>query len=149
MLYTRSRRILVAFVMALMLTLIFMVLSQGQGTVAGGELPPRPTPTVVPAIPVGGATIRLHTSSSVPEAWTTIEWQNELGDWYEVDGWRGHLDEGNADTKTWWVDPDNFGQGPFRWLVYTGQDGTQLAVSDPFDLPTHNRQVISVAIELP
>ncbi len=149
MLDTRSRRIFTAFVMALFLTLIFMAVGRGLGTAAGGGLPPRPTPAATPSVPVSGAAIRLHTSASVPGAWTIIEWQNELGDWYEVEGWRGHLDEGNVDMKTWWVYPVNFGQGPFRWLVYTSENGDLLAVSDPFDLPLHNRQVVSVAIELP
>jgi hypothetical protein len=149
MLNTLSQRILTAFIMALTLTLIFMVLGQGQGTVAGGGLPPRPTPTAVPAVPVNGATVRLHTSASMPGAWTIIEWQNELGDWYEVAGWRGHLDDGNADMKAWWVYPTNYGEGPFRWLVYTGQNGDLLAVSEPFDLPNHNHQVVSVEIEIP
>lgn len=147
--------------MALVLTAFFMLLGGGQGTVAGGGLPPRPddptaTPTAPPPTPIAtavpptnGAAIRLHTSKPSAGAWTVVQWQNEHGNWYEVEGWRGHLDEGQADMKTWWVYPTNYGQGPFRWVLYTSQNGKQLAVSDPFILPTRNGQIINVEVELP
>jgi hypothetical protein len=141
--------------MALFLILIFMVLSQVQGTMAGGELPPRPEstatpiPTVTSSVPITGAAIQLHTSEAMPGAWTAVEWQNAQGDWYEVEGWRGHLDEAAGDMKTWWVYPANYGQGPFRWVVYASQNGDQLTVSDPFELPTRHRQVITIEVELP
>jgi hypothetical protein len=85
----------------------------------------------------------------MPGAWTAVEWQNAQGDWYEVEGWRGHLDEAAGDMKTWWVYPANYGQGPFRWVVYASQNGDQLTVSDPFELPTRHRQVITIEVELP
>jgi hypothetical protein len=50
-----------------------------------------------------------------------------------MDGWQGTLDEG--DQKMWWLAPDLFGKGPFRWLVYQGERGNLLATSDPFYLP--------------
>ena len=33
----------------------------------------------------------------------------------------------------WFVSEDHFGQGPFRWLLYQGEE--TLATSDPFNLP--------------
>lgn len=160
MLHTRSRRIFVAAIIALALTLIFIALGAGQKTVAGGGLPPRPTtsptpvmptatPTAVPAIPVNGAAIRLYTSEPAPGAWTVVQWQNEQGNWYDVVGWRGHLDDGQADMKTWWVYPTNFGEGPFRWVVYGSPTGPKLVTSETFDLPTHNGQLVIVEVELP
>lgn len=158
MLHTRSRRLLVAFIMALALTALFILLGGGQGSVAGGGLPPRPDPTAtpttptataVPATPTHGAAIRLHTSESMPGAWTVVQWQNEHGNWYDVVGWRGHLDEGQADMKTWWVYPANYGQGPFRWVLYASEGGKQLAISELFDLPTWNGQFVNIDIELP
>ncbi|MCL4262369.1 MAG: hypothetical protein KJ069_04110 [Anaerolineae bacterium] len=162
MLHTRSRRLFIAFIMALALTIIFILLGQGQGTAAGGGLPPRPTTsptptttpviptaTPVPATPTHGAAIRLHTSEPMPGAWTVVQWQNEHGNWYDVVGWRGHLDEGQADMKTWWVYPANYGQGPFRWVLYASEGGKQVAVSDSFDMPTRNGQLIVVEIEFP
>ncbi len=159
MLHTRSRRLIIASMLALALTVIFILLGQGQGTAVGGELPPRPTTSPTPTAPptpmatavppTNGAAIRLHTSKPSAGAWTVVQWQNEHGNWYEVEGWRGHLDEGQADMKTWWVYPTNYGQGPFRWVLYTSQNGKQLAVSDPFILPTRNGQIINVEVELP
>jgi hypothetical protein len=180
MLHTRSRRLLAAFIIALTLTALFILLGGGQGSVAGGGLPPRPDdptatptappPTAVPATPTHGAAIHLHTSEPMPGTWTVVQWQNEHGNWYDAVGWRGHLDEGQADRKTWWVypppttgrgggntimstpirvSPAHYGQGPFRWLVYASEDGKQVAISDPFDLPTRNGQTISVTVELP
>lgn len=159
MLHTRSRRLLVAFIMALALIALFILLGGGGDSVAGGGLPPRPDdptatptappPTAVPATPTHGAPIRLHTTESLPGAWTVVQWQNEHGNWYDVVGWRGHLDEGQADMKTWWVYPTNYGQGPFRWVLYASEGGKQVAVSDSFELPTRNGQLILVEIELP
>ncbi|HRQ41056.1 MAG TPA: hypothetical protein PLD25_24330 [Chloroflexota bacterium] len=160
MLHTRSRRLFIALIMALVLSVFFMLLGRGPGTAAGAGLPPRPTTSPTPTIPTAtpaptavpptnGAAIRLHTSKPYSGAWTVVQWQNEHGNWYDVEGWRGHLDEGNATMKTWWVYPTNYGQGPFRWLVYANQNGKQLAVSDSFALPTRNGQTISVEVELP
>lgn len=152
MLHTRSRRLLVAFLLATALLLLLAALGWVQGVAAGGGLPPRPTPSPTPVIittPVTGAAIRLHTSKPAPGAWTAVEWQNEQGTWYEVQGWRGHLDEGNADMKTWWVYPANYSEGPFRWVIYTQESGSVLATSDVFNLPTRNRQLITVEVQMP
>lgn len=122
------------------------------------DLPPRPEPTATAtATPIqtkqstasSGALIQLETSKSLPGAWTQVQWQNEQGDWYDVDGWRGHLDDGTANMKIWWVSSENFGDGPFRWLIYAEEEGAQLAVSESFDLPAMKWQVQVISVDVP
>lgn len=118
------------------------------------DLPPRPQPTATPiptqqSSPPDGAFIQLQASKSLPGAWTQVQWQNEHGDWYDVNGWRGHLDDGAANMKTWWIASENLGDGPFRWVVFTEEDGTQLAVSESFDLPENIMQVQVITINIP
>lgn len=158
MLDSRNQRILFATLAAIILIGVLTAFSWNHETVSGGELPPRPTtsptavpadPTAVPNLPITGAAIQLQLSEPLPGAWTVVEWQNQQGAWFEVEGWRGHLDENGATSKTWWVYPANFGQGPFRWLLYSAEDGRQLAVSDSFELPTRNRQLLTIELALP
>jgi hypothetical protein len=97
---------------------------------------PTPQPPSIPAPPTGGYIV-LRATSAQTEMWTIVQWQDALGDWHDVTGWQGTFDEIVAGTgvKTWWVAEANFGQGPFRWVVYQEFGGRQLAVSEPFDLP--------------
>jgi hypothetical protein len=106
---------------------------------AGPGLPPRQTP-VPTRSPDGdrhaspsGATIVLRVPSAPADVWTVIQWQDNAGGWHAVDGWQGTLDAGNQ--KTWWLAPDLFGKGPFRWLVYRGDRARLLATSASFYLP--------------
>ncbi len=63
-----------------------------------------------------------------------------------VEGWRGTLD--TPTTQTWWVGSDLFGDGPFRWQLYTGEEGALLATSESFDLPTHAGLMVVVDMTL-
>jgi hypothetical protein len=103
-------------------------------------LPPRPDPA---SKSVRGGAIELHVEPFEPGMWAVVQWQDGLGDWHDVDGWRGELEE---ERVTWWVSPDHFGAGPFRWVVYRGVDGEILATSEPFDLPSGHGQVIRVGV---
>lgn len=116
-------------------------------------LPPRPTPETAgaPAGPVAGGTIELQIqfpadwpwgSAHWQTLWTIVQWQDAHGDWHDVEGWQGTLEEVRVDGdgavtgyKRWWVAQDDLGTGPFRWVVYQGADGPQLVASEPFDLP--------------
>jgi hypothetical protein len=80
-----------------------------------------------------GAYIELHAPHAPAGAWAVVQWQNELGDWYDVEGWRGTLNEHRR--RRWWVDQKDFGTGPFRWIVQQPSGGPILAVSPSFDLP--------------
>jgi len=69
-------------------------------------LPPRPSPgpTVVyaPAGAEGGSIeLRLEGARLPAKLWTTIQWQNQKGDWYTVEGWQGTP---SANGRVlWWV----------------------------------------------
>lgn len=108
-------------------------------------LPPRPntpTPTALP-LPtpketpdedwLTGAYIRLQTGTTVGGAslWCVVQWQDNAGNWRDVEGWSGYTEDGG---KRWWVAPKDFGRGPFRWAVYGG-GGAVLGTSDVFSLP--------------
>lgn len=64
-----------------------------------------------------------------------------------MDGWQGTLDEG--DQKMWWLAPDLFGKGLFRWVVYQSTRGEKLLVtSDPFYLPYAEGEKLWVEVSL-
>lgn len=154
MIKTRGHRLLLACFLAGVLFLTTILVSSPLEVAAGGGLPPRLPPrpgepeTPTP-VPIYGASIQLHSSTSMPGAWTVVEWQNEHGEWYVVTGWQGNLDDGDNDKKRWWVYTDDFGSSPFRWQVYDSKGGELLATSESFELPTQNFQVVTVDIELP
>ncbi len=106
---------------------------------AGPGLPPReaPVPTRSPGgdqpESPAGAYIVLRAPTVPAGAWTVIQWQDSAGGWHDVDGWQGTLEAGNQ--KMWWLAPDLFGKGPFRWVVFQGNRARLLAISAPFYLP--------------
>jgi hypothetical protein len=146
-------------------------------TQASPELPPREAPA--PAQPPGddqedsqpnGAHIVLQVLSvpdgdhgapeevqSAPDGvWTMVQWQDSAGGWHDVDGWQGTPDD--KDQKTWWLAPDLFGKGPFRWLVYRGVsrgpdrdlNGDRLiATSESFYLPNSPGEKLQFQVSLP
>lgn len=84
-----------------------------------------------------------------PDIWTVVQWEDGAGAWHDVDGWRGHLDDAQAGTKTWWVSAADLSRGPFRWAVLQGENGQMLATSAPFYLPATTGQVQWVDVTLP
>ncbi len=106
---------------------------------AGPALPPRETPIPTRSSGDGrhespaGAYIVLRAPAAPAGAWTVIQWQDSAGGWHDVDGWQGTLEAGNQ--KMWWLAPDLFGKGPFRWVVFQGDRARQLAASASFYLP--------------
>ncbi len=143
----------------------------GLGNGSERDLPPRPpapTPTIaaiatVPPIedPIAdptatpepasastgdrGSLIILETSSADADDWVTIEWLAGDGNWYEVDGWRGHIHHGQL---IWWVAPENLGDGQFRWVVYNNDSQSQLLKrSDPFYLPEQEKIMRSFPLD--
>jgi len=139
--------------------LLLMVSLPALSLAAPSALPTRPTrsPTVTPTAtpwapapfkPQVGAYIELHVhSAQVPaQVWTIVQWQDYFGAWHNVDGWQGTLDVGNQ--KLWWVADKDLGTGPFRWVVYQGQAGPSLAVSEPFHLPDLSGRKVQVDVTL-
>ncbi|MBX2997475.1 MAG: hypothetical protein KF893_03110, partial [Caldilineaceae bacterium] len=98
---------------------------------------PLPSPTLTPMLlpapqplPIGH--ILLNVEGAGMGLWTEVQWQGIDGQWHPVEGWRGWLE---GDRKRWAVFERNFGEGPFRWVIYTGQGGAALAASQSFNLP--------------
>jgi hypothetical protein len=123
---------------------------------AEAGLPARNTPTPVREQQEGkskdngpsGAWIELHAElhaqPASAEAWSVVQWQNELGDWYDVEGWRGSLD-GNG-YQRWWVHEKDYGDGPFRWVITQGKDGPVLGISRAFNLPGGTNETVRVTV---
>jgi len=126
-------------------------------SVPGGDefpLPPRPepeTPEIEIVAAPDGQQIQLHLENEVEDIpsglWTVVEWQDpNTGDWYETDGWHGTLN--TSTTQEWWVGSSMFGDGPFRWQLYAGEDGALLATSESFTLPLTNDLMVIVNVTL-
>jgi hypothetical protein len=98
----------------------------------------------------GWAGIELHVQAARPGLWTVVQWQDALGGWHDVEGWRGTLDEiGNGvGQKAWWVARPDFDTGPFRWMIYQGPGGRLLAASEAFRLPHYETLTVVVEVSL-
>ena len=114
-----------------------------------------PLPTATPegftpasTIIVDGGFIELNISPLRAGVWTQVQWLAGDGKWYDVDGWGGNLTEYN--NVLWFVGKAHLGAlPPFRWLVYDQENGTLLAASEEFYLPTAVRERIQVEVTLP
>ncbi|MCB8944290.1 MAG: hypothetical protein H6658_11115 [Ardenticatenaceae bacterium] len=106
-------------------------------------------PTTAPSKPeVDGGFIQLTLQGLRAGLWTQVQWLAGDGQWYDVNGWAGHLTENN--DVLWFVGQNHLGAQPtFRWLVYDAEGGTLLATSDGFLLPTAAKETIHVTITLP
>ncbi len=121
---------------------------------AGAGLPPRGTPTPLPAGDGGrhhkdrtltGAYLELLAPGAPAGAWAVVQWHSpsdgrSAGGWHDVEGWRGAV----ADSSRWWVHPKDFGTGPFRWVVMAGPAGPLWAASASFNLPSQPNQTVQV-----
>jgi len=90
------------------------------------------------------AHIELHAQNGPAGVWSVVQWQDSDGNWHDVEGWRGVLNNG---YQRWAVEAKNFNTGPFRWQVRRGIEGEILGISDPFSLPAGVNQVVSVQVE--
>ena len=119
---------------------------------AGSGLPPRETPVPTRSPDgdrhdsPGGAHIVLRARSAPAGVWTVVQWQDSAGGWHDVDGWQGTLDAG--DQKMWWLAPNLFGKGPFRWSVYRGDRARLLVTSALFYLPDSAGEERQVEVSL-
>lgn len=132
-------------------------------------LPPRPTPQPTPqpkpVRPPAGGFIELcvqfpqtwpWADVQWQELWTIVQWQDRWGDWHEVEGWQGTLDEVNRDEgagvwegkKVWWVAKADLGTGPFRWVVYRARGSKPVAQSESFYLPDSSGERVRVEVSL-
>jgi hypothetical protein len=130
------KRIRNTLISAISVALMLVLLLPSLALATPSVLPPRPTPS--PGAPAPrksptGAYIVLHMTSAPAEVWTVVQWQDAFGDWQDVEGWQGTLDD--AQHKTWWVAKKDFDTGPFRWAVYREKAGPLVLTSDSFFLP--------------
>lgn len=112
-------------------------------------LPPRPAPMDTPqpgsAPPLAGY-IELHVPFARLGMRTVVQWQDGLGHWHDVEGWRVDLDgtSGGVGVKKWGVEPKDFNTGPFRWVVYDADGGVVLGTSQRFRLPPNFGHLVTV-----
>jgi hypothetical protein len=124
-----------------------ILIGSWQSTAQAGTLPPPPRPTLTPtpyAPGSAGTYIELRLPTDNINLWTVVQWQDRVGGWHDVEGWRGVLDDINdhKGDKIWWVLPYSYGDGPCRWEVYDRAGGKLLATSSSFLLPEANQHVI-------
>jgi len=108
---------------------------------AAPALPPRPT--LIPT-PENRARILLDTGAVYENAWTVVQWQGGDGVWHDVEGWQGHVRNGQV---RWRVAPKDFSTGPFRWVVYSEADGVMLALSGSFTLPDSRTHTVTIRVQ--
>jgi hypothetical protein len=156
-----SVRFLVSTAAVLTLAIATLLLLPAQ---TAQSLPPRPALPTKPPSKATGSTIELHAQfpSTWPwnetdwqELWTIVQWQDNGGNWHNVEGWQGTFDRVKVDKdeavmgqKTWWVGASDLGKGPFRWQVYRSKGGSLVATSTPFNLPDAAGLVVTVEVAL-
>ncbi len=104
----------------------------GQSTGQGAGQPSGNGRIVTEGAPAGGARLLLRAGDQFNDRWAAVQWKNDKGQWQTVDGWQGTVVNG---YQRWWVGPDLYDAGPFRWAILDGKEGTVLAASEPFNLP--------------
>ena len=88
-----------------------------------------------------GAYIQLRVQPDLGGAWTVVQWQDGMGRWNDVDGWRAQV--GPDQAVNWWVAPKDLDTGPYRWLVYQDQDRRGVVwASQPFYLPKRGETLV-------
>jgi hypothetical protein len=94
-------------------------------------------------VPVG-AHIEMHVPGAPAGTWTVVQWQDDDGNWHDIEGWRGQLDA--SGRQKWWVAGKDFGTGPFRWQVIAGREGQPLATSASFNLPGNAGEMMVIEL---
>ena len=86
------------------------------------------------------ARITMQIANVSPNAFVGVQYQDAAGVWQNVDGWQTAVtvNEYGVAVVQWGVAAANFGQGPMRWVVYSGQGGSVIGVSPSFELPTQS-----------
>ena len=110
------------------------------GTPAAYALPRR-EPTLATAL------LYLAPVGAPAEAWAGVQWQGIDGVWHEVAGWQGALEDSGG--QRWWVEPQDLGTGPFRWVVYTRAGGAVWGASAVFTLPVAVGETLTVSVSAP
>jgi len=92
----------------------------------------------VPPPAASRGAIAVSASSAPATAWADVQWGDPNGTvWNNIASWLGPLSQTNG-KMAFWVNPAQYGTGPYRWVIYTkdpAQGGTVWGVSDPFMFP--------------
>lgn len=92
---------------------------------------------------------RRFTEAQWRSLWTVVQWQDAAGNWYDVEGWQGELDDWTKEgRKVWWLSERLFGAGPFRWVVYERQQDQLTAESQSFYLPSSSDQIVYICMSI-
>ena len=118
---------------------------------AYADLPERPEIVEPPVAetddPAGGQIVLVVTAELAGGEWAAVEWYDSNTEaWYPIsnDGWQGEL---AADGRQiWWVGPELYGKGPFRWQVYEEKEGNLLYTSEEFSMPASKNKIVTVTI---
>lgn len=105
-----------------------------------------PTSTSTPAPRPKGGAIWLHCEGREPgdpPLQAVVQWLDGLGNWHDVEGWKGQVD---GTDVVWYVDQKDFDTGPFRWIVSRGENDVDISL--PFMLPGISGQVVRVAVQV-
>jgi hypothetical protein len=156
-----------ARVVSIVCTLLAVALLPSVAQAAALSLPPRPIVVSqsesAPPPPGGFIVLRVQFPQAWPwtkvhwqDLWTVVQWQDHSGDWHDVEGWQGTLDEVNNDKdkgvcegeKVWWAAKADFDKGPFRWVVYRERGGKLLAQSESFYLPHFIGETVRIEVPI-
>ena len=94
--------------------------------------------SVAQASPGDTATITVYARGAALGHHAEVQWGDPLGAWHRVDGWTGtldHLSPQGVPFARWTVFSANFGQKPFRWVIYNPDGKTIWAIGPSFSLP--------------
>lgn len=135
----------------LFVALFFISLFAFSQNVAYADTRPTLTPTSPATYPKPETTVASITliadgdglETAVYE--TAVEWQDEHGEWHTVEEWQSPFNE--YKQVTWAVAANDFGKGPFRWVVY--QNEVAIKNSSDFYLPRSNNEVVTLHIDTP
>jgi hypothetical protein len=106
-----------------------------------------PRATAAQEAEFGHATVTLVAPGAPEGAWVGIQWRDARGGWHDVQGWQEEIEVAEANGlayKQWAVYPQDYGRGPFRWVIYTAQGGLVWATTNSFYLP--NGDVANLAL---
>jgi hypothetical protein len=98
----------------------------------------------------GYNTITLYAPEAPAGAWVSVQWQDGLGNWHDVESWQGSLDvleDTGLRLKQWAVSSENADQGPFRWIIYSEHGGAVWGTSASFDLPGGEGVDLAMTVE--
>jgi hypothetical protein len=92
---------------------------------------------VFDCIDCGYGLISVYLPDAPAGSFAAVQYQMPDGAWHNVEGWAGDAaeDDNGLQQAHYSVYPENFGQGPFRWVVVQ-PDGTLWGIGAEFDLPS-------------